>query len=223
MHLSDCFINLMACVAYTLPEVERKEIPYADFRAAVMCHVDHCGVHPARDGVEEEDYSLARFAVFCWIDDRVMQSSWKGKNQWQKESLQRVYFKTAQGGAEFFTRLKEVDSSRKGVLEVYYLCLLAGFRGRYGQEEDEQILDDLKAGIRKKMGCDHDKLTGDGHVTLFPAAYQGVQSSSDEAVRAPNMPLFHRLFLFSPVFLYGCLFGVYRFILNSEVLTSLVP
>ena len=222
MHLSDCFINLMACVAYTLPDAERKETPYADFRAAVMAHVDHCGVHPARDGVEEEDYSLARFAVFCWIDDKVMQSAWKGKTQWQKESLQRVYFKTAQGGAEFFARLKDVDSSRQGVLEVFYLCLLAGFRGRYGLEEDGQILDDLKSGIRKKMDRDQERLKGEGPLTLFPALYKGGLPSGDGAARRSNIPLLHLLLLFSPVFLYGGLFVVYRFILNSEVLTTLV-
>lgn len=223
MHLSDCFINLMSCVAYTLPEAERKEIPYGDFRADVMSHVDLCGVHPARDGVEEEDYSLARFAVFCWIDDRVMQSAWKGKTQWQKESLQRVYFKTAQGGAEFFTRLKDVDSSRKGVLEVYHLCLLAGFRGRYSLEEDGQILEDLKSGIRKKLDRGQERLTGKGQVALFSAPYTGGAPSHDGRGRRPGIPLFHLLFLVSPVFLYGGLFVVYRFILNSEVLTSLVP
>ncbi|WP_300667611.1 DotU family type IV/VI secretion system protein [Desulfoluna sp.] len=223
MYLSDCFIPLIACVAYALPEAEKKETPYSDFRSSVIAHVDRCRLHPDREGVEEDDYTQAMFAVFCWVDDRVMQSAWSGKSQWQKESLQRVYLKTAQGGAEFFTRLKETDSSQRGVLEVFYLCLLAGFRGRYGSEDDEQILDNLKSGVRKKMLRDDETLVGEGQGKLFPAPYEGVSASLGGPVIPPEMPMLRLLFLFSPVCFCGILFVIYRFILNSEMITSLVP
>jgi len=212
----------MACVAYALPEAECKQVPYDEFRASVMARVDECRRHPARGDISEEDYERARFAVFCWVDDRVMQSAWSGKVQWQKESLQRIHYKTAQGGAEFFIRLKETESSRREVLEVYYLCLMAGFRGRYGMEEDEQILDDLKFVLRQKLIRDEDQLTGDGHRKLFPAPYLGVLPTGGVSRARAGSSLLAFFLVFSPLFLCGLLFVVYGFILNSEVLTSLV-
>lgn len=223
MHLCDCFTQLMACVAYTLPEVEKHGGPYDDFRAAVMAHVDRCGDHPAREGVGEEEFALARFAVFCWVDDRVMQSAWEGKTQWQKESLQRIHYKTAQGGAEFFTRLKETDASKGELLEVFYLCLLAGFRGRYGMDEESVILDQIKDGTLRKMGIHEERLTGDGHVKLFPACYGGAPPSVAAKGRRFAMSPLRLAGLAVPVVLCALLFGVYRFVLNSEIMTNLVP
>ena len=222
MHLSDCFIPLMACVAYALPEAERNQASYEELRTSIMAHVDACARHPARSEFSEGDFEAARFAVFCWVDDRVMQSGWNGKAQWQKEALQRVHFKTAQGGAEFFTRLKETDPSRREVYEVFYLCLMAGFRGRYGMEGDEQTLDDLKAGLCRRLVSDDERLTSDGREKWFPAPYTGEMPVGMESQAKSGSSLMSFLLVLSPAVLCGILFVIYGFILNSEVLTGLV-
>ena len=223
MHLSDCFVNLMAGVAYMLPHAEKHGTSYEVFRDSVMGSVDECTLFLSQDGVKKEDFTEAQFAVLCWIDDRVMQSTWAGKRQWQRESLQRLYFKTSQGGAEFFSRLSEIDPFRSEVLEVYCLCLFAGFRGRYALDEDERTLYNLKSGVRNKLVNEHEKVMGTDGGKIFADIYQAANLPVAGRRDHPMAVALRGALLFSPALLCGALFVVYRFILNSEMMTSLVP
>ena len=64
MHLSDCFVNLMACVAYMLPHAEKHGTSYEDFRASVMGHVDECTLFISQDGVKKEDFNGSAICRF---------------------------------------------------------------------------------------------------------------------------------------------------------------
>jgi type VI secretion system protein ImpK len=69
----------------------------------------------------QEDFNLARFAVFAWVDEAILSSAWEGRKQWQREQLQRHYFQTADAGELFFERLNTIGPHQRDVREVYYL------------------------------------------------------------------------------------------------------
>ncbi len=50
----------------------------------------------------------AFFAVCAFIDEALLNSPWPERGQWLTQSLARDYFKTAQGGHEFFKRLSDL-------------------------------------------------------------------------------------------------------------------
>ena len=119
-----------------------------------------------------QDLDLCRFAVCAWVDEKLLNAPRQDAAAWMPLSLQCRYFGTTEAGQRFFTYLdglldgfglsaqengEPVDLARRlelaggfspdaagmGVLQVFALCLLYGFRGRlYGQP-------DLLARVRK--------------------------------------------------------------------------
>jgi type VI secretion system protein ImpK len=66
-------------------------------------------------------------------------------------------FDTFNAGEEFFSHLNELrqrSSLNKDVLEIYYLCLALGFKGKYQLQSPEslrRIIDDLNMELHPEM------------------------------------------------------------------------
>lgn len=79
----------------------------------------------------------AHYAVVALIDETVMSSEWDYAQEWGQEPLQVQYFGQFLAGEEFFHRLDALlGGSNTDVLEVYFTCLCAGFRGMYRDDPD---------------------------------------------------------------------------------------
>ena len=65
------------------------------------------------------------------------------KNEWEKNPLQLEYFGEQLAGNKFFDKLeamlKQIETTADAV-EVYYMCMLLGFKGRYAIYEQERLL-----------------------------------------------------------------------------------
>ena len=65
------------------------------------------------------------------------------KEEWEKNPLQLEYFGESLAGNKFFEKLaamnKQIDVTADAV-EIYYVCMLLGFKGRYGVYEKEKLL-----------------------------------------------------------------------------------
>jgi type VI secretion system protein ImpK len=94
----------------------------------------------ARDSAKldyaNEDVTEAHFAVVAFLDEAVLTSNDPSRTQWARGSLQEELFGQAHAGEEFFKRLEELRTRRDSpqladILEVYLLCLLLGYEGRY--------------------------------------------------------------------------------------------
>ena len=86
------------------------------------------------EAIPAEDISDARFAIVAFIDEVILGSNWMERNNWITNPLQVELYGHAVAGNEFFTRLDRLKadaSFRKNALEVYYLCLALGFKGKY--------------------------------------------------------------------------------------------
>ena len=141
MHLTDCFMDLVAYVTYFLKTATAKQPPFDQVRADVNRLLNQSESSLKQGLFSQEDYDRARFAICAWVDEALLSSSWNFKGQWQREQLQRLYYQTTEAGEEFFEKLNGLGLHQRDVREVYYLCLALGFMGRYCHKGDEVFLD----------------------------------------------------------------------------------
>jgi type VI secretion system protein ImpK len=163
----------------------------------------------------QEDYQLARFAVFAWVDETFLASQWEGRRQWQHEQLQRRYFQTADAGELFFEKLNAIGPHQQEVREVYYLCLSLGFAGQYCHQGDDYMLEQLRLSNLKVLTASSMGVPTLDKERLFPKAYP-INREDDTAL--PQKQRWSRFTIMCAVFplvLYGLLYLVYHFILGN--------
>ncbi|HEX7239600.1 MAG TPA: DotU family type IV/VI secretion system protein [Longimicrobiaceae bacterium] len=97
--------------------------------------------HDARRlGYDAGHVRLAIYAYIAFLDESVLNSGQPAFASWPRQPLQEEVFGDHMAGETFFRNLEELlgrqDSEDVAdVLEVYHLCLLLGFRGRYAGGE----------------------------------------------------------------------------------------
>lgn len=224
MKLIDCFTDLIAYVIYLNKSRLLPARNEADIRSEVLQRAERSRRLFEENSFLHDDYDLARFAVFAWIDEMLMQSEWEGRKAWKKNMLQREFYKTSGGGVEFYNKLERLEPEQNDVREVFYVCLVSGFKGKYGpSEEDVFARDAVKSKTLKRLaGTTESPSAGvDGH--YFPSAYgEGKHDADTERKKIRISPVSAAL-TFSPVAIFLFLFVLYRFILNNEMTISLVP
>ncbi|QXD13866.1 type IVB secretion system protein IcmH/DotU [Rhodocaloribacter litoris] len=95
-----------------------------------------------RAGISGEEIRNARFALVAFIDETVLSSDWSQKDRWVARPLQLELYERYDAGEVFFDRLQELlqqPGVHAEVLEVYYLCMTLGFKGRYQLHEQERL------------------------------------------------------------------------------------
>ena len=86
---------------------------------------------------------VSKFALASFVDETVLTNNFHLKEEWERYPLQLEYFGEQLAGNKFFEKLeamlKQIDVTADAV-EVYYVCMLLGFKGRYGVYEKEKLL-----------------------------------------------------------------------------------
>ncbi|MFQ5587556.1 MAG: type IVB secretion system protein IcmH/DotU [Nitrospiria bacterium] len=104
-------------------------------------------------GIPSEAMSHAKYAIAAFLDEIILISPWPQKEDWSARPLQYEFFREHVAGVEFFNRLESLRrtaATRQEVLEVYYLCLILGFEGKYrldGQEKLKALISELSLEI----------------------------------------------------------------------------
>ena len=214
MRLMDCFMELLAYVVYFVKTVSQRQPTIDQVKSDIDRLVIQADTSAQREGLSGEDYEQARFAIFAWVDEVILNSAWQAKEQWQRQMLQRVHYQTTEAGELFFERLNNLGPHQRDVREVYYLCLAMGFTGRYCNPGDEFLIEQLKTSNLKVLLGSSVDLPALEKERLFPDAYSQVA----EPVSAPvGKPKFDRLTLLGigfPLVLFAVIFLVYHFILS---------
>lgn len=89
-----------------------------------------------------EDIHLSKFAFCALVDEVVLASVPPLRDAWEQRPLQLEYFGEQLAGERFFERLDELraqGAARVQVLEVFHMCLLLGFQGRYRFDGKEKL------------------------------------------------------------------------------------
>ncbi len=224
MRLTDCFVELVAYVAYFAKGASVRQSGFEQVKADIQRLLAETQAQASRANVSPEDYAAARFALVAWIDETIMNSAWVHRDKWKHDLLQRLYYHTADAGEIFFDRLNGIGLHQRELREVYYLCLAMGFQGRYCHEGDHFLLEQLKSSNLKLLTGASLGLPSLEKSELFPEAYPVASDATPLPARGRTR-LFTLAGLISPVALFAGLYFIYSFILNSytEGLLDKVP
>ncbi len=112
-------------------------------------------------GYTSEQSRLAIFALVAFLDESVMNLQQPVFAAWPRKPLQEELFGVHVAGEHFFQNIQKLLGMRDAhdvadVLELYELCLLLGYRGRYGiggQGELRSIIEQVREKLRRIRGA----------------------------------------------------------------------
>ena len=97
-----------------------------------------------RRGYNRQDSYLAAQSIVAFLDESILNSQNPALRDWVRQPLGPEYFQQHVAGELFFQNVKDLltgdDSDRTAdMLEIYQLCMLCGYRGRYGAGRDGDV------------------------------------------------------------------------------------
>lgn len=113
----------------------------------------------ARKGYSSEDVQEANFAVIAFLDETILTND-ACASEWARKSLGEELFGQRSAGELFFKRLETLRANRDSqslaeVMEVYYLCLLLGYEGKFAGDskaELQLLMTNLRERIERIFG-----------------------------------------------------------------------
>jgi type VI secretion system protein ImpK len=114
-------------------------------------------------GYDPAQIREAEFAVIAFLDEAILSSKDPKAEEWRKKPLNIDLFGQAVAGDVFFEKLADIERRRDSpqladLLEVYLLCLLLGFEGRFGpplRGEAHRIMERLRARVETIRSIDY--------------------------------------------------------------------
>lgn len=103
----------------------------------------------------EAQISAVKFALAAFVDETVLTANHPLSKEWEKYPLQLEYFRDHLAGVKFFERLEELlknVETEAGVVEIYYLCMLLGFKGKhqvYMEDKLQVVIENTAAQLRR--------------------------------------------------------------------------
>ena len=124
-----------------LDRIERNEpLVVADERMRVRAAIDRAEAMLGR----RDDWELAKYGLVAWIDDLLINAPWDGRLWWKENALEFEIFNTADAYTMFYSKADDAAKMvRKDALEVFYVCVVLGFRGLYRDAEGAGLAEQL--------------------------------------------------------------------------------
>ena len=117
------------CLFRTAPEARRPGATAV--RSQLLELLDRMTKNAQAYHLPAPDIEETRFAVCAFADETLLASDWSGVEEWRREPLQLMLFRTNKAGNEFYDRLARLAPNQADAREVYFLCLALGFQGEY--------------------------------------------------------------------------------------------
>lgn len=90
---------------------------------------------------QSQEWLLAKYALVSWIDEVLLESDWQGKDWWANNVLEVQLFNSRLCNELFYTKAQEASTlPNRDALEVFYLCVVLGFRGFYRDQQAAELL-----------------------------------------------------------------------------------
>jgi type VI secretion system protein ImpK len=158
---SDCLtlaMQLGSAQDLPAPQVLRQRI--TGLLEAMNARASQAGIPPG-------DLNEALYAIVAFMDEQILRSQWSGRQQWMSQPLQLTYFNENTAGEGFFQRMQALEQrpSQAHVLEIYYLCLTLGFRGKYALQAagDLDAVEERVGGVLARQLRSSDELSPHGY------------------------------------------------------------
>jgi len=118
-------------------------------------------------GASPEAAYAGRYALCALIDETVLSTPWGSDSVWNEQSLLATLHNETRGGEKFFqilSRMAEDPLRNLDLLELLYVCLCLGFRGKYGVVQNgsaqlQEIEQRLYQTIRTQRGTPESELS----------------------------------------------------------------
>lgn len=123
--------------AVTRLRANRLEVTNAEmFRNQVVNAIRTADQAGKTQGYTDEDVKLAIFAIVAFLDESILNLRKPAFDDWVRKPLQEELFGRHVAGETFFENLQSLLGRRDSpeladVLEIYFLCMLLGYLGRY--------------------------------------------------------------------------------------------
>lgn len=136
----------------------RQKVPDAEvFRRQVLNALKVADRNAREKGYPDEDIDLAKYAVVAFLDESVLNLQSPTFREWVRKPLQEELFGRHVAGETYFHNLKDILGRRDtettaDLLEVYELCLLLGYLGRYsiaGRGELRSLIGEIEDKIQR--------------------------------------------------------------------------
>lgn len=137
---------------------------------------------------------VSKFALASFVDETVLTNNFPLRDEWEKNPLQLEYFGEQLAGNKFFDKLKAMLKQMHvtaDAVEVYYVCMLLGFKGRYGVYEKEKLL-----AIMQKTANELVKVGKIKPVELSP---NWLANDQPELIEKKGMPIWAKISAFSGI------------------------
>ena len=112
------------------------------FRARLREFLQHVDRGGKRIDAANEDLYLTKYAYCALMDEMVLAQQGALAEGWRRNPLQLEMFGEQLAGEAFFDKLEALraqGASKVQVLEVFHMCLLMGFQGKYLLEGSEKL------------------------------------------------------------------------------------
>jgi type VI secretion system protein ImpK len=117
--------------------------PSNELRPKIKSLLDDFDRRAERYRFNHKIVQVSKFALAAFVDETVLTGDFFLKEEWEKFPLQLEYFGEQLAGNKFFEKLeamiRQIDQTADAV-EIYYVCMLLGFKGRYAVYEQEKLL-----------------------------------------------------------------------------------
>lgn len=120
-------------------------------------------------GVDYDNFQHAKYALVAFLDETCGTVRWSNAEAWKRNPMQFELYQHYDAGEQFFERLaflrKDIGKYLEA-LEVYYLCLTLGFKGKYqlvGREQLLQLQDQLHREVKSVVHHHTGKLAPEGY------------------------------------------------------------
>jgi len=117
--------------------------PSNDLRPKVAAMLEEFEKRSERYRINHKIVQVSKFALAAFVDETVLMNNFPMRDQWEKYALQLEYFGEQLAGNKFFEKLEAMLGQievTKDAVEIYYVCMLLGYKGRYAVYEQEKLL-----------------------------------------------------------------------------------
>jgi type VI secretion system protein ImpK len=130
--------------------------PSNDLRPNIAALLQEFEERAVRQRFSEKIVQVAKFALASFFDEVVLTNNFPLKEEWEKYPLQLEFFGEQLAGNKFYDKLesmlRQIEVTGDAV-EVYYVCMLLGFKGRYAVYEHDKLLSTMQRTADALVKC----------------------------------------------------------------------
>jgi type VI secretion system protein ImpK len=117
--------------------------PSQQLRPQIVGMLDDFEKRAERYRFNHKIVQVSKFGLAAFVDETVLTNNFPLRDEWEKYPIQLELFGEQLAGNKFFDKLdammKQLDVTADAV-ELYYFCMLLGFKGRYAIYEQDKFM-----------------------------------------------------------------------------------